>query len=145
MAKLQIWSSGVGLGALIFYAAAAAGGFLSAYFFWLPTYRSVIGTQYEIYALIMMIVMFACAGFAAIAILFSVFGIPKVLWILFTIISLACVVATAIVIIVAFEGYFVYTDLGWYQANMYDFIGVWMAAGGSLFAFILGIFCPVRY
>ena len=145
MAKLQIWSSGVGLGALIFYAAAAAGGFLSAYFFWLPLYRSLIATQYEVFALIMMIVMFAGAGFAAIAIIFSVFGVPKVIWILFALLSLACVAAAAIVITVAFEGYFVYTDLGWYQLNMYDFIGVWLAIGGSFLAFILGIFCPVKY
>ena len=108
MAKLQIWSSGVGLGAMLFCAAAAAGGFLSAYFFWLPTYRNNIGTSVEIFTLIMMIVMFAGTGFAAIALLFSIFGIPKIMWIIFALLTLACVIATAIVITVAFEGYFVY-------------------------------------
>ncbi len=148
MAKLQIWSSGVGLGAMLFYAAAAAGAFLSAFFFWLPTYRNLAGDQLEIFALIMMIVMFAGAGFGAIALIFSLFGIPKIMWILFALLTLACVVATAIVITVAFEGNFVYISLAWYQAStetMFDFIGVWLAAGGSLLAFILGLFCPVKY
>jgi len=148
MAKLQIWSSGVGLGALIFYLAAVAGGFLSAYFFWLPTYRSLIGLELEIFALIMMIVMFAGTGFGAIAVLFSIFGIPKIMWIIFALLTLACVIATAIVVTVAFEGHFVYINLAWYQGStetMFDFLGFWLAAGGSLLAFILGIFVPVKY
>ena len=148
MAKLQIWSSGVGLGAMLFCAAGAAGAFLSAFFFWLPTYRNNIGSSVEIFTLIMMIVMFAGAGFAAIALIFSIFGIPKIMWIIFALLTLACVVATAIVITVAFEGYFVYFDLGWYQFSsdtMFDFIGMWIAAGGSLLAFILGIFVPTKY
>ena len=153
--KIQIWSSAAGLLAMLAYAAAAVGGFFSGYFFWLQKiYPAAIGTEGEILVLIMMIVMFAAAGFAVLAILFSIFGIPKALWIIFAILSLACAVAVAIVVnfglphvIQALYGFtptFTYIQSEWISAELYDFIGFWLAAGGSLIAMIIGFFVPTK-
>ena len=151
--RIQIWSSGAGLIALLFYLAGAVGGFLSGYFFWYQEiYPAAIGTEGEILVLIMMILMFAVAGFAVLAIFFSIFGIPKALWIIFAILSLACAIAPAIVlnfgvpqIVQALYGFtptFTYIQSEWINAQLYDFIGLWLAAGGSLLAILLGIFVP---
>ncbi len=153
--KLQIWSSAAGLLALLTYAATAVGGFFSGYFFWLQKiYPAAIGTEGEILVLIMTIVMFAAAGFAVLAILFSIFGIPKALWIIFTILSLACAVAVALVVnlglphvvqsLYGFVPTFMYIQPEWISAELFDFIGFWLAAGGSLLAMLFGIFTPKK-
>jgi len=136
---IKVFNSGQGLIALLFYLAAAVGGFLDGYMFWLPLYQSSGETMH----LIAMILLFAVAGFAVIAIVIALFGIPKVLWIIFAFLSLACVVVPMLISV--FQGTaFAYFNLGWYQSYKWDFIGFWLAAGGSFLALIVGFFIPEK-
>ena len=136
------------------YVAGAVGGFFSGYFFWLPAYQAATGTGGELIFLILMIAMFAVAGFCLIALVISLFGIPKVLWIILAFLSLACVVTVSLLMVLLGDlatalglyGY-PYLNLAWYNAStnqMWDFIGFWLASGGSFLALIFGFFVPKK-
>ena len=154
MASAKVWTSGLGILSMLFYVAGAVGGFFSGYFFWLPIYQAAIGSAAETIFLILMIVMFAVAGFCLIALVISLFGIPKALWIILAFLSLACAVTISLLMVLlpdlatAFGLYgYPYIDLGWYQASaeqMWDFIGFWLAAGGSFLALVFGFFIPKK-
>ena len=141
MAKTRVWTSFPGILGLLFMAAAVVGGIFEGIYLWLPLYQLTS----EVVILIMMILVFAGAGFAGLAIIISIFGIPKALWIVFAFLALGCIIAPAIVTLIALEGYFVYIDLGWYALIPMDFIGFWLGAGGSFLAFLLGFFIPKDY
>ncbi|MHA1954904.1 MAG: hypothetical protein ACW96U_13260 [Candidatus Heimdallarchaeaceae archaeon] len=139
MASAKIFTSGLGLISLLFYLAGAVGGFLDGYFFWLPLYQLTSETMH----LIAMILLFAVAGLCVIALIIALFGIPKVMWIILAFLSLACVVVPMLISV--FQGTaFVYFDLAWYNLFMWDFIGFWLAAGGSFLAFVFGFFVPKK-
>ncbi|MCG3226007.1 MAG: hypothetical protein H7645_03750 [Candidatus Heimdallarchaeota archaeon] len=150
MASLKVWTSGVGIIAMLMYVAGAVGGFFSGFFFWLPLYQAYAETIF----LILMIAMFAVAGFCLIALVISLFGLPKALWIIFAFLSLACVVTVALLMFLLTDlatalgiSGFVYFDLGWYNLSpeaMWDFIGFWLAAGGSFLALVFGFFIPKK-
>ncbi|MCG3221670.1 MAG: hypothetical protein H7641_09855 [Candidatus Heimdallarchaeota archaeon] len=93
--------------------------------------------------LIAMILLFAVAGLCVIALIIALFGIPKVMWIILAFLSLACVVVPMLISV--FQGAaFEYFNLTWYNAHMWDFIGFWLAAGGSFLAFVFGFFVPKK-
>ncbi|MHA1954905.1 MAG: hypothetical protein ACW96U_13265 [Candidatus Heimdallarchaeaceae archaeon] len=118
---------------------------------------SSIGTGGEMIFLILMIAMFAVAGFCLISLVISLFGIPKALWIILAFLSLACAVAVALLMFLLPDlasalgvSGFVYFSLDWYNLNllgipvMWDFIGFWLAAGGSFLALVFGFFIPKK-
>ncbi|NPD90259.1 MAG: hypothetical protein HGN29_16225 [Asgard group archaeon] len=154
MASLKVWTSGFGILAMLFYVAGAVGGFFSGFFLWLPTYQANTGTGGEMIFLILMILMFVVAGLCLISLIISLFGIPKVLWIILAFLSLGCAVAVSLLMFMLGDlasalglAGFAYFDLGWYQASteqMWDFIGFWLAAGGSFLALVFGFFVPKK-
>ena len=143
---------------MLFYVAGAVGGFFSGYFFWLPIYQEAIGSGGELIFMILMIVMFAVAGLCLIALIISLFGIPKALWVILAFLSLACAVVVALLMFMLGDlasalgvSGFVYFDLAWYNLEilpgvlaMWDFIGFWLAAGGSFLALVFGILTPKK-
>jgi len=144
MTKMNIWSSGVGIVSMIMIVAAITGAVLQFIDVYLPYYFQ-IGYQLGGVStyLIFFILIIAGAFFALLALIISIFGIPKVLWIIFAFLALACIVVTPIILI--FEpsvGVFLYVEPTWYQAFSLDFIGFWIAAGGALIAMITGFFVP---
>jgi len=139
MAKARVWTSFPGILGLLFMAAAAVGGILEGIYWWLPMYQLSGG---DVIGLVMTILVFAGAGFAGLNIIISIFGIPKALWIVFAFLAFGCILAPALLIIIALEGYFIYASMVWYHAVPMDFIGFWLGAGGSLLAFLIGFFIP---
>ena len=144
MTKMNIWSSGVGIVSMIMIVAAITGAVLQFIDVYLPYYFK-IGYQLGGVStyLIFFILIIAGAFFALLALIISIFGIPKVLWIIFAFLALACIVATPIIILIdSGVGYFPYVDSAHAQVFLLDFIGFWLAAGGALIAMITGIFVP---
>jgi hypothetical protein len=155
MASIKVWTSGLGILAMLFYVAGAVGGFFSGFFYWLPIYQNNTIAEANTILLILMILMFAVAGFCLIALVISLFGIPKALWVILAFLSIACAVVPSILMfmlpdlgtILGGVVGFVYFDLSWYQASaaqMWDFIGFWLAAGGSFLALVFGILTPKK-
>ncbi len=147
MAKMKLWSSAPGIIALLFYVAAIVGAVLEFIDFYLPdVLPGYQADSTQIMLLIGFILNIAVASFALIAIILSIFGVPKVLWIIFAFLSLACALVFPIVLLIdSGVGYFMYVDSAWFQGYMMDFIGFWLAAGGSLIAMIVGFFVPTEY
>ncbi|MHA2358487.1 MAG: hypothetical protein ACXABK_06945 [Candidatus Heimdallarchaeaceae archaeon] len=137
---IKVYNSGAGLLALLFYAAVGVGGFFMGYFYRLGEY-----TAGDIISLVNMILVFAAAGFAVIALVIALFGIPRFLWILFAFLSLVCAFLPLLLPLFAGGSFdFVYISLSWYGSNMFDFIGFWLAIGGSFLALVFGFFIPER-
>jgi len=141
MAKMNIWSSGAGIVALIFMVAGAVGAVLQFIDFYLPAFQLAPGDTKTLIAFILVI---AAMAFCGIAIIVAIFGIPKLLWIIFAFLALACLLVPPIVY--AFDpsnpfGFLYFNGL-WYQFLQLDFIGFWVGAGGSLLALITGLFVP---
>lgn len=151
MAKMRVWSTFPGILSMLFFAAGAAGGILSAIGFWLPSYQSPPSPDAETILLIFMIVAFAAALWFALTLIISFFGVPKALYIIFAFLTMACAAVPCVLLAVAFAdltgftGAFLYIDLAWYQTVPLDFIGFWMGVGGGLLAFITGFFVPKEY
>ena len=144
MTKMNIWSSGLGIGSMIMIVASITGAVLQFVDVYLPLYFQ-LGYQFagEGIYLVFFILIIAGAFFALLALVISIFGIPKVLWIIFAFLALACIVTTPIIILIdSGVGYFPYVDSAHAQVFLLDFIGFWLAAGGALIAMITGIFVP---
>ena len=144
MTKMNMWSSGLGIVSLVMIVASITGAVLQFIDVYLPLYFQ-FGYQFagqSIY-LVFFILIIAGAFFALLALIISIFGIPKVLWIIFAFLALACIVTTPIIILIdSGVGYFPYVDIAHSQLFLLDFIGFWLAAGGALIAMITGIFVP---
>ena len=80
MTKMNVWSSGAGIITAIFMLAATAGAVLQFIFLYLPLFRFTGGA-----GLVIMFFIFSIAAMAlgALALILSIFGIPKVLWAIF--------------------------------------------------------------
>jgi hypothetical protein len=157
MSKLQVWSTFPGILGMLFFAACATGGILSAVGFWLPSYQNAVATLPEAAPILLafMIIAFAAALFFVIILILSLFNVvPKALFIIFALLALICAAGPGIVIALAFSPWiadlygvtvaFIYVSNLWYAMVPLDFIGWWLAAGGGLLAFIFGFFIPKR-
>ncbi len=143
MAKARIWSSGAGIISLLFYLAAIAGTVLQFINWYLPQFQAeYLGGSGDIYVLIAFIVLIAAAFFGLLAIIISMFGIPKVLWIIFALATLICIAVFPIIDIFGTAGSFFYIDMTWYGSHALDFIGFWVGAGGAFLAMVIGFFVP---
>ncbi|MHA1200300.1 MAG: hypothetical protein ACTSQF_13320 [Candidatus Heimdallarchaeaceae archaeon] len=147
MAKMRLWSSAPGIIALVFFLAAIAGAVLEFVNFYLPeVYATYQADTTQFIWLIGFILNIAVAGFALIAIIISIFGAPKALWIIFAFLSLACALVFPLIIFISgATTSFLYIEGAWFQSHMMDFIGFWLAAGGSFLAMIVGFFVPKEY
>ena len=147
MAKMRLWSTAPGIIALLFYLVAIAGAVLEFIDFYLPVvFATYQADTTQFIWLIMFILNIAVAGFALIAIIISIFGSPKALWIIFAFLSLAASLIFPIIFLVnGLYSTFIYIEPTWFQTYMMDFIGFWMAAGGSFLAMIVGFFVPKEY
>ena len=142
---MRLWSTAPGLIALLFYVAAIVGAVLEFIDLYLPVALPAYQSDPSaIINLIGFILNIAVAGFAVIAIIISIFGVPKALWVIFAFLSLACALVFPIILLID-SGVFMYIDATWFQAYMLDFIGFWLAAGGSFLAMIVGLFVPKEY
>ena len=142
MAKARIWSSGAGILSLLFYLAALAGIVLQFIDLYLPQFQTYYleASTPDTYVLIAFIVIIAGAFLGLLAVIISMFKIPKALWILFALGTLACVVVFPIIDIFGTLGTFLYIDPS--STTLMDFIGFWVGAGGALLAMIIGFFVP---
>lgn len=143
MPKVRIWSSAAGFSAMIFYLIGVAGAVLQFIAVYLPSLQDYMGGG-DLMGLIAFIVNIAIAFFAVLAIIISIFGIPKYLWMIFTFLSLVCVVVIPIVMLTMGNA-FHYIDLAYFGTNALDFIGFWLGVGGTFFATFIGLFVPKYY
>ena len=145
MAKAKIWSSGAGIFSLLFFLVAIAGAVLEFIDYYLPTFQNdyLNATTPEIIALIAFIVIIAAAFFALLAIVISIFGIPKILWILFAFASLVCIAVFPIISLIQGNG-FPFIETTYFDSNIMDFLGFWLGVGGSFLAMVIGFFVPKR-
>ncbi len=130
LSLLDLLTSLSGILSLLFWAGSATGGILLNIYQWLPEYQSTS----EIIALVIVIVLFAIAVFLVVALLVSLGRISKVVYIVLTLLSLACALVPGIVLFIQ-NGSMPYID----PSPMY-FYWFWLAVGGSLFAFLFGLF-----
>ncbi len=137
MTKLTIWSSGAGIAALIFMVAATTGAVLQFIALYLPMFQLIPG------GIMLMFFIFSIAAmsFGGIAIIISIFGIPKWLWILCAFFVLGFTLVFPIVL-AASGGGFLYVIGAYFQIMMMDAIGFWLAAGGGLLAMGIGFAIP---
>ncbi len=149
MAKARIWSSGAGIISLLFYAVALAGMVLQFLKFYLPEFQNGIlpDISANINGLILFIVFLLGALLGLLALIISLFKIPKFLWILFAFGTLACIAVTPIIWIIQ-DGFanFAYISIA-FDTNytLMEFLGFWMGIGGSLLAMIIGFFVPKEF
>ena len=94
--KIRAWSSAAGFSAMIFYIIGVAGAVLQFIDVYLPGLQDYMGGG-DLMGLINFIIIIAVAFFAVLAILISIFGIPKFLWLALTFLSLACIVVIPII------------------------------------------------
>ena len=94
--------------------------------------------------LINFIIIIAVAFFAVIAILISLFGIPKYLWLTLTFLSLVCIVVIPIIGVIQGNAFY-YIELSHFDTNPLNFIGFWLGAGGTFLATFIGLFVPTYY
>jgi len=147
MTKTIYWSSGAGIVSLFFMLAATTGAVFQFIFLYLPVFKLLPGDSL---ALVMFIISIATMAFGGSALIFSIFGAPKWLWIVFA--SLLLAGALVIPIIGAIRGAPFYYFNGVYSKvpfgliiptnALLDFLGFWMAAAGALVAMIGGFFVP---
>jgi len=141
MAKLKI-TSPAGMLGLLFLIAGVVGAVFQFIYFYLKAFQfTFYGDPWD---LIFFIISIAAMAFLGLLFLISLFGSPKALWIIFAFLGLACVIVPPIIVVIQ-TGTFVYIEMGWYTLIPMDFIGFWLAAGGSLLALIFGIFTPSKY
>jgi len=130
LSLLDLLTSLSGILSILFWAASATGGILLNIAQWLPEYQSTS----EILALVIVIVLFAIIVFLAIALLVSLGRISKITYSVLTLLSLGCALVPGIILFIQ-TGSMLYID----PSPMY-FYWFWLAVGGTLFAFILGLF-----
>jgi hypothetical protein len=130
LSLFDLLTSLAGILSLLFWAGSATGGILLNVYQWLPDYQLTS----EILSLVIVIVLFAIAVFLAVALLVSLGRISKVVYAVLTLLSLACALVPGIVLFVQ-TGSMPYID----PTPMY-FYWFWLAVGGSLFAFLFGLF-----
>ncbi|MHA1446396.1 MAG: hypothetical protein ACTSSN_06885 [Candidatus Heimdallarchaeaceae archaeon] len=137
MTKMNIWSSGAGIVSALFMLAATTGAVLQFIAMYLPLFQAIPG------GIVLMFFIFSIAAmaFGAIAIIVSIFGIPKVLWVLCAFFVFGFTLVFPIIVATQGGG-FLYVQGGYFQIMMMDAIGFWLAAGGGLLAFIIGFFVP---
>ncbi|MHA1667362.1 MAG: hypothetical protein ACTSUR_01790 [Candidatus Heimdallarchaeaceae archaeon] len=126
----DILRSVTGILSFLFWAAGGAGCVLLALYEWLPEYQS----SSDILTLIITIALFAGAAFFVLALFVSFSQIPKFLYVLFTLLSLACAVFPGVVLFIK-NGTMPYLDFS--ITNAYWF---WLAIGGSFLGFFFSIF-----
>lgn len=130
LSLFDLLTSLAGILSLLFWAASAVGGILLNINQWLAEYQSTS----EIIALVIVIILFAITVFLVVALLVSLGRISKVVYAVLTLLSLACALVPGIVLFIQ-TGSMPYID----PTPMY-FYWFWMAVGGSLFAFLFGLF-----
>jgi hypothetical protein len=138
MTKLKVWSSAAGIIGLLFLVASVVGAVFQFIFFYLPAFQfgGFYTPQLELIFFILSIAAMAMLG---ILLIVSIFGIPRVLWIILAFLGLGCALAPPIVTVIGI-GLFPYVFGPWYLLLPLDFIGFWLAAGGALLAMIFGFF-----
>jgi len=146
MAKARIWSSGTGIISLLFFLAGVAGAVLEFIGYYLPEFQDnyLNAPTPDTIVLIAFIVIIASAFFALLALIISMFGIPKVLWVIFALASLVCIAVFPIISLIQGNP-FPFIDLSYYSSNMLDFLGFWIGVGGTFLAMIFGFFVPKEY
>jgi hypothetical protein len=150
MAKLRAWSSAPGILGIFFLIAGITGAVFQFIWLYLPYFQLTTGDWQGILFFALSI---AAMAFGALILIISLFGIPKVLWIIFAFLVVGCSLVLPIWLAVD-TGTFVYVVgdatqfpyLLLVPTNpMLDFVGFWLAAGGSFLAMIFGIFIPKEY
>lgn len=146
MTKMNVWSSGAGITTAFFMLAATTGAVLQFIFLYLPLFQ-IGGT-----GIILMFFIFSIAAmaFGALALILSIFGIPKVLWAIFAFLIIGFSLVLPIWMAIS-SGLFPYVVGAATQFPyllivptnpLLDFIAFWLAAGGGLLTFIIGFFVP---
>ena len=140
MAKLNM-TSPAGIIGLLFLIAGVVGAVFQFIYFYLPAFQ--YGFYIEPYDLIFFIISIATMAFLGLLFLIALFGSPKALWIIFTLLGFLCALAAPVIVAINTTA-FIYIEIGWYYIFPMDFIGFWLAAGGSLLAMIFGFFIPKK-
>lgn len=137
MTKMNVWSSATGIFGALFLIAATTGAVFQ--FIWMYLKAFQFGLYGPPYDLVFFILSIAAMAFFGLLLIISIFGSPKVLWIIFAFLGLACALVPPILLATTLA-FFPYVFGPWYVLFPMDFIGFWLAAGGSLLAIILGFF-----
>ena len=136
MTKLKV-SSATGIIGLFFLIAGVTGTVFQFIWFYLKAFQfGFYGAPFDLVFFILSIAAMALLG---ILLIISIFGSPRILWIILVFLGLACVLVPPILIVIQ-TGIFPYVFGGWYVLLPMDFIGFWLAAGGALLALIFGFF-----
>jgi len=149
MTRKTIISSGFGKLALFFLITGVVGVILQFIYFYLPLIPVAGG---NIRIIIIYILGIVALAIGAIAIILSFFKTPKILWILLCFLVLGLTFVPPILYAVQ-SGTFPYIDPIYAQIGFYltiptnpllDFIGFWIASGGTLISMIFGFIIPKK-
>jgi hypothetical protein len=124
-------------------------GCFSILYLYFPLIKIGAGDPTTTADFVLIIIALAFGGFAVIS---SIFTIPRNLWILLTILVFLCALIPVIIYAIV-SRFFPYVDGNMLQIPylfvaptnpLLDFIGFWMAIGGSLFAILVGFSVPKK-
>ena len=149
MAKKNFVSTGSGKLALLFMIIGIVGVVIQFIYLYLPLIQVGAGDAAATADFILSIVALAFGG---LAIIMSVFVIPRNLWIILTSLVFTCILIPVIIYSIVYRlfpyvGSFAlqYPYLIVVPTNpLLDFIGFWMAAGGVLFAILISFKVPKK-
>jgi len=150
MAKLRAWSSAPGAISIFFLIAGITGAVFQFIWLYLPYFQIASGDWQGIMFFAFSI---AAMAFGAFTLILSLIGITRAVWIIFTFLVIGFTLVLPVWIAID-TGIFVYV-VGDAATNpfllviptnpLFDFIGFWLAAGGSFLAMFIGFFIPKEF
>lgn len=149
MAKKMLVSSGSGKLALFFLIVGIAGVIMQFIYLYLPLIQQGAGDAASTADFILSILALAFGG---LALVLSVFVIPRNLWIVLVSLVFFCTLIPVIIFAITMRSFPYVMGYAFQMPYMLvlpldplmDFIGFWLAIGGSLFAALIGFSAPKK-
>lgn len=149
MTKKMLVSSGSGKLAMFFLLVGLAGLILQFIYLYLPLIQIAAGDEAATADFILIVLALAFGGLAFVL---SIFVVPRNLWIVLVALVFLCTLVPVVIFAISHKMFpYVMGDMTQIpymfvlpSNPLMDFIGFWLAIGGSLFALIAGLSAPKK-